>query len=147
MRSLAPAALCLFSLLLSCSTPSPREVLQIQEDAWNRGDLETFVEEGYLDSPTLTFYGSKPPSVGYDALLERYRQGYQEGDAEMGQLDFSRLDIVQLGDEHALGRGQWQLTFEDGSTAGGWFTLIFVETEDGWRIMHDHTSTRDEESL
>ena len=112
--------------LAACTAPYPRQVLDIQEDAWNRGDLESFLSE---------------PSVGYQAVLERYRTSYQEGDAEMGELEFSQLDIVYLGDEHALGRGHWKLTFEDGSTTGGWFTLIFVETNEGWRVLHDHTST------
>ncbi len=142
-----PALLCLrascFLLLTlaACTAPYPREVLDIQEDAWNRGDLESFLEEGYLNTPTLTFFGSSEPSVGYQAVLERYRKSYQEDGAEMGQLEFSQLDIVYLGDEHALGRGHWQLTFADGSTTGGWFTLIFVETKEGWRVLHDHTST------
>jgi len=127
--------------LAACTAPYPRQVLDIQEDAWNRGDLESFLSEGYLDTPTLTFFGSSEPSVGYQAVLERYRTSYQEGDAEMGELEFSQLDIVYLGDEHALGRGHWKLTFEDGSTTGGWFTLIFVETNEGWRVLHDHTST------
>jgi ketosteroid isomerase-like protein len=147
MRPPAHASVCRWlgaaglALLASCSTPYPREVITIQEDAWNRGDLETFLAEGYLNTPTLTFFGSKPPVVGYDAVLERYRRSYQEGDAEMGELAFSKLDVVYLGDEHALARGHWHLTFSDDSTAEGWFTLVFVETDDGWRILHDHTSS------
>jgi L-asparaginase / beta-aspartyl-peptidase len=125
----------------ACTAPYPRQVLDLQEDAWNRGDLESFLAEGYLDTPTLTFFGSSEPSVGYQAVLERYRKSYQQGGAEMGELEFSQLDIVYLGDEHALGRGHWQLSFEDGSTTGGWFSLVFVETNEGWRILHDHTST------
>ena len=114
------------------------------QDAWNRGDLEEFMSESYLDTPTLTFFGSSEPSVGFQAVLERYRQSYQEGDAEMGELEFSQVDVIYLGPEHALGRGHWQLTFDDGSTSGGWFTLVFVETGEGWRILHDHTSTTEE---
>lgn len=130
--------------LAACTAPYPREVIMNSERAWNRGDLEEFLSESYLDTPTLTFFGASEPSVGYQAVLERYRQNYQEGGAEMGELEFSQLDVSYLGDEYALGRGHWQLTFADGSTSGGWFTLVFVETNDGWRILHDHTSTTEE---
>ncbi|MAW59566.1 MAG: DUF4440 domain-containing protein [Planctomycetes bacterium] len=138
-RPLFPALL-LASALAACTAPYPRQVIGLQEDAWNRGDLEAFLAEGYLDTPTLTFFGAKDPVVGYQAVLERYRQSYQEGGAEMGELDFSHLDVIYLGDEHALARGHWHLSFSDGSTSEGWFTLVFVETDEGWRILHDHTS-------
>ena len=78
-------------------------------------------------------------------MRKRYRRSYQEGDAEMGELEFSQLDVISLSDEHALARGHWHLTFSDDSTAEGWFTLIFVETIDGWRIIHDHTSSLEDD--
>lgn len=140
---LRPAAAALL-LLAACASPSPRQVLALQEEAWNRGDLEAFLAEGYLNTPTLTFFGSDEPVVGYQAVLDRYRRSYQQDGAEMGTLRFDQLDIVHLGEDHALGRGRWQLAFEDGSSTGGWFTLIFVRTRDGWRILHDHTSARDD---
>lgn len=140
-----PALAAALLALASCSTPYPREVISLQQEAWNRGDLEAFLSEGYLDSPTLTFFGSSDPVVGYQAVLERYRRSYQEGDAEMGELEFRQLDVIYLSDEHALARGHWHLTFSDESTAEGWFTLVFVETDDGWRIIHDHTSTLEDE--
>lgn len=140
-----PALAVALLALASCTSPHPREVISLQQEAWNRGDLEAFLSEGYLDSPTLTFFGSKDPVVGYQAVLERYRRSYQEGDAEMGELEFSQLDVISLSDEHALARGHWHLTFSDDSTAEGWFTLIFVETIDGWRIIHDHTSSLEDD--
>ena len=140
-----PALAVALLALASCTSPHPREVISLQQEAWNRGDLEAFLSEGYLDSPTLTFFGSKDPVVGYQAVLERYRRSYQEGAAEMGELEFSQLDVISLSDEHALARGHWHLTFSDDSTAEGWFTLIFVETIDGWRIIHDHTSSLEDD--
>lgn len=140
-----PALAVALLALASCTAPHPREVISLQQEAWNRGDLEAFLSEGYLDSPKLTFFGSKDPVVGYQAVLERYRRSYQEGDAEMGELEFSQLDVIYLSDEHALARGHWHLTFSDDSTAEGWFTLVFVETSDGWRIIHDHTSSLEDD--
>ncbi|MCH2102359.1 MAG: nuclear transport factor 2 family protein, partial [Planctomycetes bacterium] len=141
------AALAVGALVLaSCSTPKlPHEVIVNQQNAWNRGDLEAFLAEGYLESPDLTFFGASDPVVGYQAVLERYRRSYQEGGAEMGELEFGQLEISYLGNKHALARGHWHLTFSDDSTAEGWFSLVFVETHRGWRILHDHTSSLENE--
>jgi ketosteroid isomerase-like protein len=62
----------------------------------------------------------------------------------MGTLKFSSLEIRLLGADHASVLGQWDLSrkLEGGGDAGGWFTLLFRRTPAGWRIVHDHTSTR-----
>jgi len=61
----------------------------------------------------------------------------------MGQLDFSNLRIEVLGQEGAFVRGTWKLTLNNGKTPHGLFTLIFRKFPDGWKIVHDHTSTAD----
>jgi len=38
-------------------------------------------------------------------------------------------------------RGRWQLTLSNGKQPHGLFTLIFREFPEGWRIIHDHTSS------
>lgn len=130
-------------------SPTPRpiepvlELLRVQEAAWNRGDLEAFVGSGYLETENLNFLSGGTWTRGFDGLLERYRKNYQEGDAEMGQLSFTELETVALGQDHALARGRWQLEYTDGRTPGGLFSLILWKTSDGWRIVHDHTSSKD----
>jgi beta-aspartyl-peptidase (threonine type) len=57
----------------------------------------------------------------------------------MGKLKFSELHIEPLGDAAAVVRGKWEVTMAK-ETVGGWFTLVFRFTGDGWKIVHDHTS-------
>jgi ketosteroid isomerase-like protein len=57
----------------------------------------------------------------------------------MGHLDFEILDVRGLGDDGAVVLGRWRLT--DTPEAGaGVFSLAFLRTGEGWRIVHDHTS-------
>ncbi len=142
----------LLSLVALCvlAAPSPlqasgnakaavAQVLHIQQDAWNRRDLEAFMA-GYWNSPDLTFFSGAKETSGWQATLDRYRATYASPGHEMGTLDFSGLRIEILGPEAAFVRGAWQLTLSDGKTPHGRFTLVFRKFPDGWKIIHDHTS-------
>ena len=115
-----------------------RLVLTQQEAAWNRHDLESFMS-GYWNSPELTFFGAAKTS-GWQGTLARYRKTYQGEGHEMGKLDFSDLQIEELGPDAAFVRGSWKLTLSDGKTPRGLFTLVFRKFPDGWKIVHDHTN-------
>jgi beta-aspartyl-peptidase (threonine type) len=115
-------------------------VLRTQESAWNHGDLERFVTEGYLRSPSLTFYSGGDVSRGFDDLLARYRKRYQEDGREMGHLSFTEVETLLLGPSSGIVRGRWRLEFLKKPAVGGLFTLVMQRTSDGWRIVHDHTS-------
>jgi uncharacterized protein (TIGR02246 family) len=114
-----------------------RRLLTTQAAAWNRGDIEGFME-GYWKSDQTTFSGSSGVSRGWQALLDRYRKNYSTR-AIMGHLEFSELEITPLGDDAALILGRWHLDRESGPS-GGVFTLVARRFPEGWRIIHDHTS-------
>jgi ketosteroid isomerase-like protein len=116
-----------------------RAVLYRQVAAWNRNDLQAFME-GYWRSPKLTFFSGGTQISGWRAILERYRLRYQGGESGMGQLAFSDLKIEKLGGRNALVRGRWRLQVAN-SEASGLFTLIFRRFPEGWKIIHDHTSS------
>ena len=120
-------------------TSAVERVLHAQQDAWNRHDLDAFMD-GYWKSPDLTFFSGAKESKGWQATIERYRATYQSAGKEMGELEFSELKIEPLGPESAFVRGVWQLTMSDGKTPHGRFTLVFRKFPEGWKIIHDHTS-------
>ena len=113
-------------------------VLKLQQEAWNRGDVDTFLR-GYWHSPDLTFSGSSGVARGWDGVLARYRKSYPDR-ASMGQLTFSGLEFRELGPKAYLVLGNWHLDRVSGNV-GGVFSLVFQEFPDGWKIVHDHTST------
>lgn len=115
-----------------------RELLIEQVAAWNRGDLDAFMD-GYWRSPQLTFYSGGKENRGWDAALENYRRRYRSEGREMGKLGFVELDVRELGGDAAMARGRWRLQAGD-NEAGGLFTLILERFADGWKIIHDHTS-------
>jgi len=115
------------------------QVLRKQQEAWNRHDLQGFME-GYWNSPQLTFFSGAKEQHGWQATMDRYHATYATAGHEMGKLEFSALRIEILGSDAAFVRGEWMLTMSDGKTPHGLFTLIFRRFPEGWKIVHDHTT-------
>jgi len=114
------------------------QVLKDQSEAWNRGDLDAFMD-GYDRSGQLTFYSGGAVHQGWDAALQRYRERYQAKERGMGTLSFRDLRVELAGQDLAWVRGAYLLTDGPKSDAG-LFTLVLRKTPAGWRIVHDHTS-------
>ena len=115
-----------------------RAVLDAQVAAWNRGDIEGFMD-GYARSPDIVFISGDSLTHGWAIVLDRYKKGYDTRE-KMGTLTFSDLDVKVISKDAAVVIGRWQLT-RDKDTPHGRFTLIFRRAKAGWRIVHDHTSS------
>lgn len=114
-----------------------RAVLDAQVAAWNRGDIEGFMD-GYWRSPETVFVSGDTVTHGWQTVLDRYKKGYSTRE-KMGTLTFSDLEIKLISRDAAVALGRWQLT-RTGDAPHGRFTLIFRKISQGWRIVHDHTS-------
>ena len=111
-------------------------VLELQKEAWNRGDLEGYMAY-YWKSAELTFQSDASRVRGWATLIERYQKSYSG--EKMGQLDFSDIEVNVLSKDCAYVLGRWSVTVQD-EKKGGVFTLILKRFPEGWRIIHDHTS-------
>jgi ketosteroid isomerase-like protein len=116
------------------------DVLSAQQDAWNTGDIPGFMA-GYLNSEDLRFASGGSVTTGWAQTLARYQARYDTPDA-MGWLAFTDLDVTQLSDDAAYVFGRWTL-YREADEPTGLFTLIVRKGEEGWRVVHDHTSAAD----
>jgi uncharacterized protein (TIGR02246 family) len=116
-----------------------QKILADQAEAWNRGDVEAFMQ-AYKDSPDTTFIGASVQH-GYAPILERYKKAYPNKDA-MGVLDFSEIQVRELGAKYAVVTGRFHLARKasGGGDASGIFSLVWEKTPLGWKIILDHTS-------
>ena len=121
-----------------------RAVLSAQQEAWNRGDIEEFMN-GYWRSEETVFVSGDDVTRGWQKVLDRYKTNYSDR-AKMGTLTFSDLEITPLSDESAVVLGRWKLERKKDQPHGR-FTLIFRRFPDGWKIVHDHTSAAENKSL
>ncbi len=113
-------------------------VLNDQEKNWNNGSIEKYMD-GYFRSDSLRFASGGRVSYGWKKTLDGYKKAYPNKSI-MGKLTFSEIDINVISENDALVFGRWELQ-RNNDNPGGLFTLHFQKTIDGWRIVHDHTSS------
>ena len=114
-----------------------RSVLQAQQNSWNRGDIDGFMN-GYARSTSTVFISEDTIRRGWQTVRDRYKQKYSNR-AKMGTLAFSDLEIAPLSSDSAVASGRWRLKRANDQPHGR-FTLILKRLPEGWRIVHDHTS-------
>jgi|SRR6266851_3040599 len=118
-------------------TAEIREILHAQQRAWNRGDVDGFMN-GYARSRSTIFVSEDTVTRGWQTVRNRYQKKYSDRE-KMGTLTFSDLEITPLGPSAAIVIGRWQLKRKTDKPHGQ-FTLVFRHLTEGWRIVHDHTS-------
>ncbi len=135
---------CLF--LLACHNPNQpdmkaeekiRTVLAEQQECWNKGDLDCFMQ-GYWNSDSLRFIGQSGVNYGWQATLDSYKKSYPDK-AAMGTLEFDILNVELVGTENCLVTGKWKL-IREADEPNGLFTLIWKRFGDEWKIIYDHSS-------
>jgi len=114
-----------------------QSVLTAQQDAWNRGDIDAFMN-GYARSASTVFISEDEVRRGWETVRDRYHQRYSDR-AKMGTLSFSEIEVTMLSPDAAVVLGRWKLKREKDEPHGR-FTLIVKRLPEGWRIVHDHTS-------
>lgn len=110
-------------------------VLNKQQGAWNKGDIDAFME-GYWKSDSLLFIGSSVQK-GWQQTIERYRKSYPTPEA-MGRLQFEIRSTEKISAEAYLVSGTYTL-FRASDQPTGPFTLLFRKKNNRWVIVYDHT--------
>ena len=121
----------------SNSVAEIQSILTAQQAAWNRGDIDAFMN-GYARSASTVFVSQDEVSRGWETVRDRYRAKYSDR-TKMGTLSFSEIEVTMLSPDAAVVLGRWRLKRTNDEPHGR-FTLIFKRLPEGWRIVHDHTS-------
>lgn len=116
------------------ATSKIRKVMQAQEIAWNKHDLEGFMQ-GYWKNDSLKFYGGSGLTYGWDNTLANYKKGYPTK-AESGTLEFVINDISKIEANTYWVMGEYHLARDIGD-ANGVFLIIFRNINGEWKIIAD----------
>lgn len=114
-----------------------RSVMDQQKNAWNKGDLDAFMEP-YWKNDSLMFIGKSGVTYGWQNTMNNYKKGYPDTTA-MGRLNFDILHVKRLSVLYFSVVGKWELTRTAGNLSGH-FTLLFKKIGNKWLIVSDHSS-------
>jgi hypothetical protein len=113
------------------------QILEHQTVAWNRGDIENFME-GYWKSDSLMFIGKSGVTRGWQRTLDNYKKGYPDATA-MGKLSFNIITVKKLSSKYYYVVGKWMLKRSIGDLSGH-YDLLFKKIRGEWVIIADHSS-------
>ncbi len=114
-----------------------RRLLATQTEAWNRGDLEGFMQT-YWKSDSLMFIGKNGVKWGWQETLSNYKKSYPDTTA-MGLLSFDILQVKKLSAEYYYVVGKWMLKRTAGDLSGH-YDLLLKKIKGRWVIVADHSS-------
>jgi uncharacterized protein (TIGR02246 family) len=107
--------------------------------AWNRGDLDAFMED-YLDSARTTYVGRRGVVLhGRAAIREVYAPRFAPGGVR-DSLSFEGLQVDSLAPGVAHVLAYYVLSRGDSTVARGPTSLVMLRVQGRWRIVHDHSS-------
>ena len=124
----------------SNETESIKKMLTDQQECWNNGDIDGFME-GYWNSEKLVFTSAEHmPAYGWKNTLERYKNSYPTEES-MGELKFEFLNININSDSiTAQLKGYWELIRKEDNPKGE-FWLDLKKFDDNWLITKDSTTS------
>lgn len=106
---------------------------------WNRGDLDAFMSD-YAPESTTTYVDGRRARAGFDFIRGVYAPRFAPG-AKRDSLHFEELEIRPLSPTLTLVTARFILQRKDEVTASGPFTLVMERRQEGWKILHDHSSS------
>lgn len=108
--------------------------------AWNRGDLDAFMDDYHTDSARTTYVGSRGLLHGRAAIREAYAPRFAEG-AQRDSLSFEGVAVDSLAPGVAHLFAFYVLSRGDSVVARGPTSLVMLRDGSGdWKIVHDHSS-------
>ena len=143
-------------LLLTCNLVSAQKIVSKkdslsivnilfnQQQNWNNGDIDAFME-GYMKTNKLVFSGASGPIYGWKSTRNRYKKTYSNR-ILMGKLKFDVLNMSRLSSDVVQLQGKFYLTREV-EDSSGYFTLTWLKRNGKWLIISDHTSSSKKEQI
>ncbi len=113
-------------------------MLDRQAAAWNAGDLEGFMS-AYHRSPESTYIGSSGLIEGYEGIRARYAPDFAAG-AARDSLRFEALRVREVDTRVGVATARYVLEREGTVTSTGPFTLVLLNVEGAWLIVHDQSA-------
>ena len=105
------------------------------ENDWNTGNLDNFMKM-YISSSTMMM---PTGPAGYNVIKDLYEKKYFNGKMPKQNLHYDEMKVTLLGENYALLTGKFTLSGNNLPERSGHYSLVMIHTNDGWKILHDHS--------
>lgn len=112
------------------------DVMREEEETWNRGDIEGYVDlYAPLDSTRMIL--SKGVAAGKANILAFYKKYWPK--EKMGTLKLESESIEILSKEFAYVTGYFHVSYPDGKTVNGRYSGLMIKIKGRWYLYTDHS--------
>lgn len=113
-----------------------RAFLDKTSEGWNKGDLSQYLSVYVKEATEMRSTG---PAGGVEAIEETMKKGFWKTGKPLQVLRYENVVVRFVGKKAALVTGKFVLSGADRPDRTGWFTTVWEKTNDGWRMIHDHS--------
>lgn len=125
-----------FGQKMSKDEKAIRDTLNMTAEGWNKGDLQQYLSAYTKEATEMLSTG---PAGGVEAIEKTMKEGFWKTGRPLQALRYENIVVRMLGKKNALVTGQYILSGGGRPDRKGWFTTVWVKTNDGWRMIHDHS--------
>jgi len=111
--------------------------LSASAESWNRADLKGHLA---IYDPGVTAMTKNGPRPGVDGIESSFRTTYFKDGKPKQNLRMEQVMVRSLSNDSALMTGRFVLFGGELPEQSGWFTLVWLRTSAGWKVIHDHSS-------
>lgn len=113
-----------------------RRALDSTSAGWNRGNLQQYLSAYTPDAQEM---GPNGPRGGVEVIENTMKNGFWKTGRPLQVLRYEQVRVRLLGKANALVTGQFVLSGADKPDRTGWFTTVWEKTNNGWRMLFDHS--------
>jgi beta-aspartyl-peptidase (threonine type) len=111
--------------------------LSASVESWNHADLKGHLA---IYDPAVTAMTKNGPRPGVAAIESAFNETYFKDGKPKQNLRMEQVELRPLSADSALMTGRFVLFGGELPEKSGWFTLIWIRTPLGWKVVHDHSS-------
>jgi uncharacterized protein (TIGR02246 family) len=115
-------------------------LMRTEEETWNRGDVEGYVNlYAPGDSTRMIYSGGTGVTRGKDSILAFYKKYWPK--ERMGQLTLKHDSIEKISDEYYYVSGFFTVSYPSRNPVKGRFSGLVKKIKGKWYLYTDHSGS------
>jgi uncharacterized protein (TIGR02246 family) len=135
------AILISINIVVSAQSKDVKDIIALmrtEEEAWNRGDIDAYVNlYAPGDSTRMIYFGGSGVTRGKDSILAFYKKYWPK--EKMGHLTLQHDGIEKISNEYYYVSGFFNVSYPSGKEVKGRFSGLVKKIKGKWYLYTDHS--------